>query len=115
MYVFSPTKGVFKSKKYRTWIETNLPLIQADMRPAEVFPVDIDIVIVQGRDWGPHCDPDNANKPIMDLMVRAGVLPDDSGKYVNKVHVRYMPFTSRGEAVTRIAYAEPDPEPELET
>lgn len=107
MYAMTP-KGVFKTKKYRSWIETNLPKIQSQMRPAQNFPINVEIIIVQGCDWGPHCDPDNACKPILDLLWRAGVIPNDSGKYVGNVNVRYMPITSRGEAVTHIKYEEPE-------
>lgn len=112
MYAMTP-KGVFKTRKYRNWIETNLPIVQSQMRPARNFPIDVDIVIVQGRDWGPHCDPDNSCKPILDLLSNAGVIPDDSGKYIRKVNVRYMPLTSKGEALTRIQYEEPELEVEL--
>jgi Holliday junction resolvase RusA-like endonuclease len=112
MYAMTP-KGVFKTSKYRNWIETNLPIVQSQMRPARNFPIDVDIIIVQGRDWGPNCDPDNACKPILDLLSRAGITPDDSGKYIRKVNVRYMPLTSKGEALTRIQYEEPELEVEL--
>ena len=107
MYAMTP-KGVFKTRKYRNWIETNLPIVQEQMRAACNFPIDVDIIIVQGRDWGPHCDPDNACKPILDLLTRAGVTPDDSGKYIRNVNVRYMPLSSKGEALTRIQYTEPE-------
>lgn len=107
MYAMTP-KGVFKTRKYRNWIELNLPKIQEQMRPAMHFPIEVNIVIVQGRNWGPHCDPDNACKPILDLLSRADVIPDDSGKYIRNVNVRYMPLTSKGEALTRIEYEEPE-------
>jgi hypothetical protein len=109
MYAMT-TKGVFKTRKYRNWIDLNLPKLQTHMRPAQSFPVEVNIVIVQGKDWGPTCDPDNSVKPILDLLTRAGVIPDDSGKYIQKVNVRYMPLSPRGEALTRIEYKEPDSE-----
>ena len=112
MYARTP-KGVFKTQKYRNWIERNLPIVQEHMQPASNFPVDVSITIVQGRDWGPHCDPDNACKPIMDLLTRAGIFPDDSGKFIRNVNVKYMPLTSRGEALTRIQYEEPELEVEF--
>lgn len=110
MYVRTPN-GVFKSRRYKAWIEENLPNVKRSMRAARRFPVEVSITVVQGRDWGPHCDIDNAAKAIVDLLTRAQVLPDDSGRYVSRVHITYMPLSARGAAVTRIEYVEPEEEP----
>jgi hypothetical protein len=108
MYVPVGLGRMVKSRRYRAWIDKNLPLVLDQIDPAERFPVRIDITIVGGRDWHEGMDPDNASKPIMDLLVRARVIPDDSGKYVECPAPRFMPFGRNGEALTKISYTEPD-------
>lgn len=101
-------KGLCKSRKYRLWLEKNIPEMSRQMDTPERYPIEVDIVVVQGRDWGPKNDVDNVCKPIIDCLVKAAVIPDDSVQYISRVRARYMPLTAKGEAVTRISYEMPD-------
>ena len=99
--MYAPMKkgGMCKTRQYKAWIELNTPLIKKQLDPIDTFPVDIEIVILGGSEWssrtrGGNKDVDNVLKPIIDLIVKAGILPDDSHKYVGHVRARLMPFLS---------------------
>lgn len=81
---------LIKSKQYREWIETTLPLISEQLEPIKEFPVEIELVIYSGTDWQNKRDIDNCIKPIIDLLVRAEILPDDTTKYIENVSVRHV-------------------------
>jgi Holliday junction resolvase RusA-like endonuclease len=105
--MYSPSKkyGLVKSKKYRAWIETNLPLIKEGLDKAEHFPIEIEIKVCGGRNFNNKNDIDNVVKPIVDLLVKAEILPDDSTQFVSECKTRYFHF-SRGEVLTIISYVE---------
>jgi len=110
--MYAPMKkgGMCLTRKYRNWIEHNLPIIKEGLRKPERFPVNIEITVVAGRGWNDSRDIDNTIKPLVDLLVRAEVLPDDKTQYVNRVTARYMPFlaSKKSEALTRVAFEEPE-------
>lgn len=97
-----------KSRKYRAWIDKNVPLLREGLSPAERFPVCIEILIMGTYEWAHKHDPDNCVKPIVDALVRAGILPDDTSRFVESVHCRHLHMTGYGtDAITRISYEEP--------
>lgn len=81
---------LIKSKKYREWIDKNLPIIVESMLPADSFPVDVEILVMADMNWKMKHDSDNLIKPIVDLLVRAKIIPNDTTRYVNSVKVRYL-------------------------
>jgi Holliday junction resolvase RusA-like endonuclease len=81
---------LIKSKKYREWIDKNLPIIVESMLPADLFPVDVEILVMADMNWKMKHDSDNLIKPIVDLLVRAKIVPNDTTRYVNSVKVRYL-------------------------
>jgi Holliday junction resolvase RusA-like endonuclease len=97
-----------KTKKYKIWIEKNLPLIKNNLSPVKKFPVIVNILILANTQWTNKHDPDNCLKPIMDLLVSAEILPDDNHKYVEQVSCRFLfcPGPSN-DVTTRISYEEP--------
>lgn len=98
-----------KSRKYRTWLEKNVPLLRENMSPAERFPVRIEILIMGTYEWARKHDPDNCVKPIIDALVKAGILPDDTSSYVESIHCRHLHMTGYGnDALARVSYEEPD-------
>jgi Holliday junction resolvase RusA-like endonuclease len=108
MYVPSKKYGMVKSTKYRNWIEKNLPVAQETKKPTK-FPVEIQVVIVEGKGFSDKNDIDNVLKSICDLLVKANVLPDDSTKYISKCEAKYIKFYStRSEAITVINILEPE-------
>jgi Holliday junction resolvase RusA-like endonuclease len=95
----------------------NIPLIQKELDKAEVFPVELHVTIVGGRNFNNMTknDIDNVKKPTCDLLVKAGILPDDEKQYINFVSVKFLPSpTSKGEPLTVIEYIEPEPEENIE-
>jgi hypothetical protein len=98
MYVPLGKGRMAKSSKYRKWIEDNTIHLEG-MREAQKFPVIVDVLILANQQWAMKNDPDN-------LLVRGGIIPDDSNRFVEKVSARvlYCP----GEPMVRISYEEPD-------
>ncbi len=107
MYVPIARGKMVKSKKYNTWIEKNLPYIKENLSPAKNFPVVIDILVMANNQWKMKNDPDNLLKPIVDLLVRAEIIPDDTARCVETVHVRYL--MGYNEPIARISYEEIEP------
>jgi len=79
-----------KSKKYNAWIEKHTQMLKENMEPANDFPIDVDILIMADWTWKYKNDTDNLIKPIVDLLKRAEIIPDDTTRYVNSVKVRYL-------------------------
>ena len=105
MYVPIGRGKMVKSAKYRKWIEDNSIYLEGMCEPSK-FPVEVDVLILANHQWTMKNDPDNCLKPIMDLLVSNGILPDDSNRFVESVKARvlYCP----GEPMVRISYEEPD-------
>lgn len=109
MYSPSIKYGFVKSKKYRTWIEKNLPLIKNGLDKPEKYPIEVEITVMEGRDFHGKHDIDNVNKAIIDLLVKSEIIPDDNTKYIISCKERFMPFPShKVEALTTIRYIEPE-------
>jgi Holliday junction resolvase RusA-like endonuclease len=107
MYVPIARGRLIKSKKYNVWIDKNLPYIKENLSPAKMYPVVIEILVMANNQWKTKNDPDNLMKPIVDLLVRAEIIPDDTARYVEAVHVRYL--MGYNEPIARISYEEIEP------
>jgi Holliday junction resolvase RusA-like endonuclease len=81
---------LIKSKKYREWIENNLSVVAESMLPADTFPIDVEILVMADSKWKMKNDSDNLIKPIVDLLVRAKIVPNDTTRYINSIKVRYL-------------------------
>lgn len=90
MYAPIARGQMVKSKKYNAWIEKHTPILKKNMEPANQFPIDVDILIMADWTWKYKNDTDNLIKPIVDLLKRAEIIPDDTTRYVNSVKVRYL-------------------------
>ena len=90
MYAPIARGQMVKSKKYNDWIEKHTPILKETMEPANSFPIDVDILIMADWNWKYKNDTDNLIKPIVDLLKRASIIPDDTTRYVNSVKVRYL-------------------------
>lgn len=85
LFVNRKNGGRFKSKEYILWIKSELLALTAQRaRPIDV-PVQIEIQIPK---WT-RGDIDNRAKPCLDLLVKAGVLADDSQAYVKRVDIKF--------------------------
>ena len=90
MYAPIAKGQLVKSKKYNAWIEKHTPILKETMEPAKVFPIDVDILVMADWNWKYKHDTDNLIKPIVDLLKRAEIIPDDTTRYVNSVKIRYL-------------------------
>ena len=109
--MYAPTKkgGLCKTKKYNAWIELNRPKFEEQLLPATSFPVSVDILVMGGCDWNDARDIDNVIKPIVDLLVKAKILPDDTTKYVEDAKARFLPtLWKKSPALTVVSYTEPE-------
>ena len=102
MYTPIARGKLIKSKKYRSWIEKNTPIVKDNLLPANKFPIEVEILIMANTQWKMKSDPDNIVKPIVDLLVRAEIIPDDTSRFIESVKVRYL--QGFGPAVTCISY-----------
>lgn len=103
MYTPIARGKLIKSKKYRDWIDKNISIIKENLLPANKFPIEVEILIMADFQWKMKSDPDNIVKPIVDLLVRAEIVPDDTSRFIESVKVRYL--QGFGPAVTCISYS----------
>ena len=90
MYAPIAKGQLVKSKKYNAWIEKHTPILKETMEPAKDFPIDVHILVMADWNWKYKNDTDNLIKPIVDLLKRAEIIPDDTTRYVNSVKIRYL-------------------------
>ena len=90
MYAPRARGQMVKSKKYINWIEKHTPILKEKMEPAKEFPIDVEILVMASWDWKYKNDTDNLIKPIVDLLKRADIIPDDTTRYINSVKIRYL-------------------------
>lgn len=106
MYAPVARGKMVKSKKYNEWINKNICIIKDTLIPANKFPIEVEILILADSQWKMKCDPDNIVKPIVDLLVRAEIVPDDTSRFIESVKVRYL--QGFGPPVTCISYSAVD-------
>jgi Holliday junction resolvase RusA-like endonuclease len=103
MYAPVARGKMVKSKKYNDWIQKNISIIKDNLLPATSYPIEIEILILADFQWKMKSDPDNIVKPIVDLLVRAEIIPDDTSRFVESVKVRYL--QGFGSPTTCISYS----------
>ena len=104
MYAPIARGKMVKSKKYNDWIAKNVSIIRENLMPATQFPIDVEILIMADYRWKLKCDADNIIKPLVDLLVKAGVIPDDSTRYIESIQARHL--MGFGKPVVTISYTE---------
>ncbi len=102
MYAPVARGKMVKSKKYNDWISKNITKIKDNLLPANKFPIEVEILVLADSQWKMRCDSDNIVKPIVDLLVRAEIVPDDTSRFIESVKVRYL--QGFGSPVTCISY-----------
>lgn len=102
MYAPVAKGKMVKSKKYNEWISKNVTKIKDSLLPAAKFPIEVEILVLADYQWKMKCDSDNIVKPIVDLLVRAEIVPDDTSRFIESVKVRYL--QGFGPPVTCISY-----------
>jgi Holliday junction resolvase RusA-like endonuclease len=103
MYIPIARGKMIKSKKYNAWIEKNLAILSEEMKPADDFPIDVEILIMANHLWRMKNDADNLAKPLIDLLVKAKIVPDDCSRYIENVNIRYLYIS--GDPLVRLSYS----------
>lgn len=93
MYVPVGRGQLVKSKKYRDWLDKNLPIIKESLSSPEKYPIEIQLTIFSNDSWVKKNDIDNLIKPTIDLLVKSNILPDDSCQYIENVNIRHVWMT----------------------
>ncbi len=102
MYVPIARGKLIKSKKYNKWIDKNIPILREKLSPPEKYPINVSVLIMADYQWKIKHDPDNIIKPIIDLLVKANIIPNDTTRFINGVNVKYL--QGFGPPVTTISY-----------
>jgi Holliday junction resolvase RusA-like endonuclease len=87
MYWNIPGKGRRKTRAYTQWINGELKALLAQKAKPFIGPAIISITVPNHT----RRDADNYAKPILDLMVRAGVLAGDRSDCVRSISVSFSP------------------------
>jgi crossover junction endodeoxyribonuclease RusA len=90
----------FQSKGYRAWrLEAALRLMVAKL-PRFIAPVAVKLELTP-KDKRSR-DADNCAKPVLDALVEARVLPDDSNRFVRSVSIHWQEPAKRAGVVVSI-------------
>jgi len=82
--------GQFLSPQYRQWRTANLKAIRPDISFRLHDDVRVLIQLYPGKGFKGNSDIDNRAKGILDLLVLAGVIEDDSAKHLVELRVTLM-------------------------
>lgn len=89
LYFNVPGRGRVKSSSYEDWLHQAGILIRRQGIARMTQRVDI---VFSLEDKHPRRDASNAIKPLEDLLVKLGVLPDDRSKFVRSVTAKWAPI-----------------------
>lgn len=90
---FSTVKGRSKSKEYRRWTAKAIKRLRGWKWEGQ-YPISITFTVREKVNV--RRDADNMLKPLADSLVKAGVIVDDSVKYVTDFRIVYRPGAGRG-------------------
>lgn len=82
--------------EYESWLLEAGYLVRVAMRPVRVFPVRVRLEIHGGEGFTKARDLDNCWKPLLDMLRKAGILPNDRVKEVASLVGDYFPPTHDG-------------------
>lgn len=85
---FNAGRKRVRAPLYRKWQEEAGWMVKAAKVPAFAQPVAITLDLCPPDNR--RTDADNRTKPVLDLLVACGVLPDDSRKHVQSVTARFV-------------------------
>ena len=85
-----PGRGRVASKQYKAWTAEALWMIKS--QNASQFSVEVSISIGIVAPDKRARDIDNLIKPVLDVLVKALVIKDDSSKYVRKVSAQWLAY-----------------------
>ena len=90
-------KGRKRTERYQAWIDAHVGPVFAALGRFPT-PVHLVLTIMGGKGFDPSkSDLDNRAKASLDLLVHAGVIPDDTVDHVGGLEIRYVPAGDRPE------------------
>ena len=89
LFINVPGRGRVKSPKYREWCEEVSSEFER-LAVQTLFPVEVKITICGGKGFRSDSDIANREKGIIDAIVAAEKIPDDSWQYVQRVIIEYQ-------------------------
>lgn len=81
---------VIKSAHYRQWLDVAVLAFRLQLRRVR-GPARLEMVVVGGKGWRSNRDLSNTLKAVEDALVAAGILEDDSTKFVVETRQRFIP------------------------
>jgi Holliday junction resolvase RusA-like endonuclease len=97
---------VLKSREYRAWLKSAVPLLRKVPPPA-AYPVEVCVLILPGRGWRVTADVQNREKALTDALVQAEALPGDDQRYVAGVRLAVDRQRPRGKATEAAVWLVP--------
>lgn len=102
-----PGKGRITTREYKAWRKSAAELLS--VQRSRTFDVPVAITVYVGEEGVGGMDGDNTSKAYLDALKRAGIIKDDSRKWVRTVEVVWVPDMAG--AVAWVAPARPAPRP----
>lgn len=99
-----------RTTHYERWLRVAVPLIRIGL-PVVPLPAVLTVTIRGGRGWSPDRDLDNACKAVLDAVVQAERLPDDSVRYVRSISMVYLPPVPGLAARCEVGYSDDEVTP----
>jgi crossover junction endodeoxyribonuclease RusA len=102
LFVNVPGRGRIMSKDYREWKKTAAQMLHVQ-KPLPRFALPVSVTLYVGEKGVGQMDADNAAKACLDALVAAGVIHDDSKKWVRRVACVWVPDLRGTVAKLRVA------------
>ncbi len=101
LFLTTKTRKRVKTPEYRSWLEQAIPVL-ALLKQPEKLPCKIDLFLI--GNWNEQRDGDNVVKAVLDALVAAQVIPDDSLKYVRGVDWDYDPNEVDADPIIQVRF-----------
>lgn len=105
LYNNVPGRGRVKTREYKDWSKTASKILMLQ-RPLPLFGLPVEVTFYVGEKYIGQMDSDNTIKAYMDAIKEAGVIRDDSRKWVRRCSAVWVPRMSA--CVAKIKVAESD-------
>jgi Holliday junction resolvase RusA-like endonuclease len=90
--------GRTESPKYRAWKKEVSPILES-VPAVKSYPVQLTLAVRVGKGWRSNSDIANREKAATDALVSAGILKDDTCKYVQRVVIELWDSETRNNQV----------------
>lgn len=106
LFINVPGRGRALSGDYRAWKKLTAQILAAQ-RPLPKFVLPVEVTVYVGERGKGNGDIDNCSKAILDALTAAGIIHDDSRKWVRGCYPMWVPDMAG--CVVVVAPAQPPP------